>query len=80
MRITRKSYPGLVPRIWIWVIIIGIAASISIFRHRMGEVNTQLAATVVIIVVSAWLVVSLSLRQARRHENRPGGSSGRDAG
>jgi len=67
MRITKKTYPQLLPRIVLWSLVVVLLGLISASKHWLGETKSAIAAGVVVLLA---IVAMLVMRSSATRQNR----------
>jgi hypothetical protein len=70
MRITRKTYPGLLPRVVICLLVFGPIAAMLIFRDRIGKTNVETIEILLIILIPLGIILSVVLDERARPRRR----------
>jgi hypothetical protein len=68
MKVTRKTYPDLLPRIVLWSVVIVVMALISILKNQLGIARAEIAAGIVLLF--AFLTMLLMRWKVRRRARR----------
>lgn len=65
MRITRKTVPGLLPKVVLWSVVLVLLVLISIFKTRLGASKAEMAAAIVLLLAALAMLIIRSIAHRR---------------